>query len=129
MKRFLTIAALGLAACAEGTDEAPDEAPSTNEPLTPAAGSDPAGAPSPEMARPLGGQTGEEGNDQDLDGGGLPSEFELTEHSDVVVPEAYKHCDVDADCILVETSCAYCCGRDSIRADLQDEYSAAFSLS
>ena len=130
MKRFLTIAALGFAACAEVTDEAPEDTPSTNEPLTPAAGSDPAADPSPETARPLGGQTGEEGNDGDLDAGALPPEFELTENGeDVVVPEAYKHCDADADCILVETSCAFCCGRDSIRADLQDEYAAAFSLS
>ena len=139
MKRFLTIAALGFAACAERTDEAPEGMPLANEPLTSApgsdpaavpspAGSDPAAVPSPEMPRPLGGQTGEEGNDG-VDAAGLPPEFERTENGDVVVPEAYKQCAVDADCILVETSCAYCCGRDAIRADLQDEYAAAFSLS
>jgi hypothetical protein len=47
--------------------------------------------------------------------------------TEVQVTDRYRSCAVDDDCLLVDTSCNGCCGRDAIRAQDQEAYQTNFA--
>jgi hypothetical protein len=75
-----------------------------------------------------GGQTGDEGRfNQDGEDAGLPKVFEVKE-TRVIVPPPYKlPCRADAECVLVDTSCAGCCAIESINTSAEAAFRAAFA--
>lgn len=53
-------------------------------------------------------------------------ELAYNQNGNVIVTPAYLGCTADLDCILVDTSCASCCDKASIRADRKATYDKNF---
>jgi hypothetical protein len=41
---------------------------------------------------------------------------------EVVVPDRYRNCSVDEDCVLVSTACDACCQRDAVAREQQEDF-------
>jgi hypothetical protein len=41
---------------------------------------------------------------------------------EVVVPDRYRDCSLDKDCVLTSISCDGCCQRDAVAKDQKDEF-------